>query len=198
MDSLYLVREEVADGEHRSVPFEAHESGQFTLLLKLPPGTCKFQISPSAKPTAKAFGGKEAMELGQQVKLHPGGEPLSLSITEAGIYLFQAEVREDDQELRLSARLRFQLDADAAEEDASEVPLGHFLDMELPVFFEIAQGSIELGEAADIRIGSTVMLDSPVGDLVNVIVAGKLVAKGQLVVEYGQVSVFILEILPVK
>ncbi len=68
-------------------------------------------------------------------------------------------------------------------------------NIELEVRIELGQTTMLLSEAAQLRPGSVVILDKHVNELVNILVNGKAVARGELIVVDGCFSVRIAEFL---
>ena len=68
-------------------------------------------------------------------------------------------------------------------------------NLELEVRIELGQTTMLLSEVANLTPGSVVILDKHVNDLVNVLVNGKAVARGELLIVDGCFSVRITEFL---
>ncbi|MBQ9454469.1 MAG: FliM/FliN family flagellar motor switch protein [Thermoguttaceae bacterium] len=68
-------------------------------------------------------------------------------------------------------------------------------NLELEVRIELGQTTMLLSEVAKLKPGSVVILDKHVNDLVNVLVNGKAVARGELLIVDGCFSVRITEFL---
>ncbi len=68
-------------------------------------------------------------------------------------------------------------------------------DIELEVRIELGHTTMLLSEAAQLRPGSVVILDKHVNELVNILVNGKAVARGELIIVDGCFSVRIAEFL---
>ena len=66
-------------------------------------------------------------------------------------------------------------------------------DMELEVRIEIGKTSLTLQQVAMLRRGSVVVLDRNIDEPVNVLVNGKVIARGELLVVDGKFSVRIVE-----
>jgi len=68
-------------------------------------------------------------------------------------------------------------------------------NIELEVRIELGQTTMLLSEVSNLRPGSVVILDKHVNELVNILVNGKAVARGELLVVNGYFCVRIKEFL---
>lgn len=68
-------------------------------------------------------------------------------------------------------------------------------NIELEVRIELGQTTMLLSEAAKLRPGSVVILDKHVNELVNILVNGKAIARGELIVVDGCFCVRLAEFL---
>ncbi len=68
-------------------------------------------------------------------------------------------------------------------------------DVELPVSIELGSAELAVEMADQLDAGSVVTLDRHIDDPVDILVAGRLVARGELLVLDEQVAVRIVELL---
>lgn len=88
------------------------------------------------------------------------------------------------------------------EEKSEEVDvgdnLGLLMDVPLPITIELGRSKKMIKEILELNEGSVVVLDRFAGDLVDVVVNGKLIAKGEVVVVDENYGVRITEVLSKK
>ncbi len=73
-----------------------------------------------------------------------------------------------------------------------------FLDVGLDVRVELGRASISIQRAMRLQEGSVIELDKIAGDPLNVVVNGRIVARGEAVVIGERLGVRILEVLPAE
>lgn len=83
-----------------------------------------------------------------------------------------------------------------SEEDSGNIDL--LLDVPLPITIELGRSRKMIKEILELNEGSVVVLDRFAGDLVDVVVNGKLIAKGEVVVVEENYGVRITEVLSKK
>lgn len=71
--------------------------------------------------------------------------------------------------------------------------LGRLGDVQLEVSVELGRASMYLEDVARLRRGSVVVLDRCVGEPVDVLVNGRIIARGELIVVDGNFSVRLTE-----
>ena len=72
------------------------------------------------------------------------------------------------------------------------------MDVPLQVTVELGRSKRTLKDILDLSVGSVITLDKLVGEPVDVVVNGKLVAKGEVVVAEDNFAVRVLDILREK
>jgi flagellar motor switch protein FliN/FliY len=130
----------------------------------------------------------------------------------AGLEMFAIKVRLDDQEV---APLILALDADAAvvlagakqpEQKTAAVPapidgeplpamLDRLMDLELPVSVALGRSVLPIQDILKITSGSLIELDRQVGEYVELLVHGTVVARGEVVSIKGNYGLRIKEII---
>jgi len=85
--------------------------------------------------------------------------------------------------------------ADSESSALSSVVLAALGDMSLAVEVRVGSAKISLRELLDCTPGTVLALDAPVGGLVDLLVGGQLVARGELVAIDSQVGLRIVEIV---
>jgi flagellar motor switch protein FliN/FliY len=84
------------------------------------------------------------------------------------------------------------LNASAA---TAEIGLEKLQDVELDVTIELGRAEMELADVARLQPGMVVPLDALVGDLVDVMVNGRLIARGEVVVVDDYFCVRVVELI---
>lgn len=79
--------------------------------------------------------------------------------------------------------------------NASPAMLSRLLDLQLPVSVLLGRANITIKEALKLMAGSVVELDRQVGDYVEIMVHGTIVAKGEIVSVKGNYGVRIKEVI---
>ena len=74
--------------------------------------------------------------------------------------------------------------------------IDQFLDLELPVSVVLGRCEMQIQDVLKLTSGSVIELDTTVTDRVEVMVHGKLVAKGEVVSLKGNYGVRITDIIP--
>lgn len=75
------------------------------------------------------------------------------------------------------------------------VSLGLVLDVELPLSVRLGEVEMPLGEVADLKVGSIISLERLAGEMVDVLIGGELVAKGDVVVTVDKYGLVIKDIV---
>ncbi len=78
------------------------------------------------------------------------------------------------------------VDSPRAIQEGSSVPWEVLATLELPVHVELGRVEVTVQELLELTPGSVLELDKAVGEPVEVYVAGKLVARGEVVVVLGE------------
>jgi flagellar motor switch protein FliN len=77
----------------------------------------------------------------------------------------------------------------------AEIGLEKLQDVELDVTIELGRAEMELADVARLQPGMVVPLDALVGDLVDVMVNGRLIARGEVVVVDDYFCVRVVELI---
>lgn len=78
---------------------------------------------------------------------------------------------------------------------ASELPLVAVENVHVTVAVQLGRVTMTVGELLKMGRGSVIMLDRKVGEPVEVLVNGRAVARGELVLNEGQLGVTLIEIV---
>src|SRR5947209_4160071 len=84
----------------------------------------------------------------------------------------------------------------APESSSSKTPmLGRLLELELPLSVALGRATMPIKDALKVTAGSLIELDRNVGDYVDLVVHGKIVARGEVVSVRGNYGVRVKEII---
>ncbi|MGK5095107.1 FliM/FliN family flagellar motor switch protein [Deltaproteobacteria bacterium TL4] len=199
MEDLYLVGTFNAWDVRKRYQFDRIDDYIYTLLAELPAGKIEFKIGTVTEAAANNFGsdGDEAtVTLNQLTYLKDGGDHLSINLTYPGIYFFFLDFSQDQAQPSLRVVPKHEVTTPEELRDQPGFGLDHFLDMQLPVTFELGKTKLSINEALSLGKGSILELDKLAGESINVYVGGKLVALGELVVVNDNFGVQVLTVLP--
>lgn len=86
-------------------------------------------------------------------------------------------------------------ESDMAESEVDNSRLQMFLDVDLDVAVEIGRARLSLEQVLALEEGSSIPLNKAAGDLLDVYVNGRLVARGEAVVVGDQLGLRIVEVM---
>jgi flagellar motor switch protein FliN/FliY len=174
------------------------QSSFFEMLSQANQGTAAVLSAGFPVPLRCQDGVKEAPALSRDL----ASTQISVGFkgTEAGVILLLIEKKafailnpEDDESSDSSGR------PDAAEVlsslSASPAMLARLMDLQLPVCVLLGHATISIKEALKLMSGSVVELDRQVGDHVEIMVHGTIVARGEIVSVKGNYGVRIKEVI---
>lgn len=198
MENYYLVSSLTKWEIQSRYCFKNHQGAFHTLIVDLPQGEHEFKIATTSTSEDKDFGIDEdraEIETNQLTPLKSGGNPFVLKLQQSGIYFLQLDFSQTETSPSLVIEPKHLNAQNTHEADQYSMGLEHFLEMELPVRFEVGRSKMLIGDVMSLGQGSVIELDRLVGEDLNVYVADKLVAVGEVVVVNEQFGVRILKVL---
>ena len=103
------------------------------------------------------------------------------------------DTSEDTEDSPKKAELE-QLDA-AGAEVSGDVNLELVMDLEVTLSMEVGRSQISIGELLKLNQGSVIELDRLTGDALDVMVNGKLVAHGEVVVVNEKFGIYLTDVV---
>lgn len=178
-----------SDGERR-YPFNRQEGGFHTLLADLPAGALVFEIvtatitTTAGEEEGKLGGGKEGgtIQPHSATALQAGGGKLSLDVTVPGWYFFGLEFSDPETPpvLRIHPSKTAPIPRNTA--DQMDFLADHFLDMPIPVSMVVGRARMTISQLAALGPGSVLVLDTLVGENIQISAGGTRLADGKVVV----------------
>lgn len=104
----------------------------------------------------------------------------------------------DGEQGAVASAAEFTSLVDSAKSDASAVSIERFKDVRVDVWAELGRVRIPLGELLELGEGSVLRLDRAIGDTVDLMSQGVLLARGEIVVVDDHFAIRIKEIEPAK
>lgn len=201
MDQLFLVGT-ISNWETQDdFAFNRRGENIHTLLVEFPAGSHEFKIAGGASDESNQFGsdGNHTVSaLNKLIYLKKGGPNIVLNLNQSGLYFISVDLSQSGDQQCLKIVPKYLSSASGDKTDRFGFGVDHFLDIELPVSFQIGQADLRIGEAMALGQGSIIELDRMEGEPVDVYVGGKRVAIGEIVIMQEEFGVRILEILSPK
>jgi len=173
--------------------FTRHESGIYTLLIKLTGDKAEFSIECSGEDDVMRFGtttDDSNISLNQPVPLEKEGSNVLLSSLNPGVHFFQLDMSDESKPL-------LRVKADLEDAPSAGRGLDHFLNSKLPVSMEIGRTWMNIEDVLSLGQGTIIELDRLVGEALHIYIGETLVAKAEVVIAKDQFGARLTSVLPV-
>lgn len=157
------------------------DAGEIEALLQQAGGPAKPPPKPAPKPKASP---SAAESLLNQVE-----SDLAAAIAS------DLDGRHPPSELGKAQPFQFQMFDGPGDANAGDVPLDALADVELDLRIELGRAELLIDEVVQLKEGSVVPLDKLAGDPVDILVNGRLIARGEVLVLNDNFCVRVAEIL---